>query len=308
MTGGAATGPTAAPVPQIISASRRTDIPAFYMPWFMQRVRAGVARCLHPFNGQVLEISLRPEHVHSIVFWTKNGRPLLEHTAELDELGYPFCCHFTITGIPPHLEPRVPAWEDAADSFQQLSKRMGAERVWWRFDPILLTPELDAAFYADRFRALAAALEGHTTRCFFSFADLYGKVQRRLARESLAVTEPSLADKKSLAQELARIAAARGMALFSCCNDGVVGAAVGKARCIDAALLSGLFPGRALNSHARPTRKQCGCSASRDIGMYDTCPHLCIYCYANQNESRVRRRHQQHDANADMLIPPGARR
>jgi DNA repair photolyase len=289
--------------PQIISASRRTDIPAFYLPWFMGRVRAGMARCLHPFTGEVLEISLRREHVHSIVFWTKNGRPLLEQLEELDDLGYPFCCHFTITGIAPELEPQVPAWDDAVDSFQQLSRRMGPERIWWRFDPILLTADLDVAYYVERFKILAAALQGYTTRCFFSFADFYGKVRRRLTQEAIPAVEPNATDKQLLAQELARIAAACGMALLSCCNDEVVGPTVGKAHCIDAALLAGLFPERALQRRSRPTRKQCGCSASRDIGMYDTCPHLCIYCYANQNGPRVRARHQRHDPQADMLIP-----
>lgn len=287
----------------IISASRRTDIPAFYMPWFMGRLRAGLVRYPHPFTKQVLEVSLRPEHVHSIVFWTKNGQPLLPHVDELTERGYGFACHFTITGVPRQLEPGVPSWEDAVSTFAALSSRLGPERIWWRFDPVLLTDDAGPDHYLSRYRVLASALEGMTLRCFFSFADFYGKVRRRLAREQIPARDPELKEKQELTGALAQIASAHGMELFACCNDEVVSGAVRKAHCIEAAELRRLFPGRPLAASVRPTRKLCGCSASRDIGTYDTCPHQCIYCYANQNGLRVKERHSRHDPGADMLVP-----
>jgi hypothetical protein len=273
------------------------------MPWFMQRVRAGRVLCPHPFTGQVLEISLRPEHVHSIVFWTKNGRPLLAHVDELEDRGYPFACHFTITGVPRGLEPAVPDWRDAADAFARLSRRTGPARVWWRFDPILLTEELGPAHYLQRFAELATALEGMTSRCYLSFATLYGKVERRLRAASVAALDPGPDVRQSLVQDLAQIAAARGMELLSCCGDDLVVGTVRKARCIDAELLDRLFPDRELHAPPRPTRQQCGCSASRDIGMYDTCLHQCVYCYANQDPERVRGRHGRHDPSGPMLVP-----
>ena len=287
----------------IISASRRTDIPSFYMPWFMNRVRAGVVRYPHPFTGQPLEVSLRHEHVHSIVFWTKNGAPLLEHVDELRDRGYAFVCHFTITGVPRQLEPGVPAWEEAVATFLALSRRLGPERVWWRYDPVLLTDAAGPDHYVSQFRAMAAALEGATGRCFFSFADFYGKVQRRLRVEQVTARDPALDEKQQLAQELGEMAAAHGMELLACCQDEVVGGSVGKGHCIEADELRRLFPEHSLKAAARPTRKQCGCSASRDIGVYDTCPHRCIYCYANQNTRRVEERHRSHDAGAETLVP-----
>ncbi len=297
--------PPTGPGPCIVSASRRTDIPAFYLPWFMGRIRAGFVRCPHPFTGQIMETSLRLEDVHSIVFWTKNGRPLLQHLDELSDRGYAFACHFTITAMPRELEPGVPSWREAVAAFEQLVRRLGPERVWWRFDPVLLTAACGIDDYRARFTELAAALEGITERCYISFADYYGKVQRRLQTAGILAIDPSEVAKKVWARELAGIALARGMRLFACCEDAVVDGSVEKARCIDAALLDTLFPGRPPAAKARPTRKQCGCSASRDIGMYDTCPHQCVYCYANQGGDRVRARWHQHDPEADMLVPAG---
>ncbi len=292
--------------PQIVSASRRTDIVAFYLPWFVARLRAGYVRCPQPFTGRIQTVSLRCQDVHSIVFWTKNGAPLLAYLDELERLGHACVCHFTITGLPPALEPGVPPWPAAVRAFVALARRWGPQRVWWRFDPILLGGDQTATAYRQRFATLAAALEGHTERCYFSFATLYAKVRRRLAAAGLAVAEPSLAERQALAQELAALAAARGMQLLSCCGDELVGGRIGKARCIDAGLLASLFPDRPLRAAVRPTRPGCGCSASRDIGMYDTCPHRCLYCYANQDGARVLARHRQHDAEADMLVPAAA--
>ena len=291
--------------PHIVSASRRTDIPAFYMPWFLGRLRAGFARYPHPFTGEPQEVSLRLEHVHSIVFWSKDYAPFLEHADEVEDRGYPYGCHFTITAIPRTLEPGVPEWQQAARSFEVLSRRIGPRRVWWRFDPILLTDEFGAAHYLESFRAMAAALEGLTERCYFSFTALYGKARRRLEAEAVPAYEPELADKQALAQELAQMAAERGMTLHACCCGELVSDAVHKARCVDAGLLTELFPGGSLKPERRPTRKGCGCDASRDIGMYDTCPHGCIYCYANQDRKRVAARWERHDAAAEALVPEG---
>lgn len=290
--------------PQIISASRRTDIPAFYMPWFMARIRAGYVRCPHPFTNQIIQTSLRREHVHSVVFWTKDGCTLIKHVDELSDRGYPFVCHYTITAVPRQLEPGVPSERQAVATFEQLARQLGPARVWWRFDPILLSAEHGFEYYRERFAALAGALEGMTERCYFSYADLYGKVKRRLEAAGIAAVDPPAADRRAWAGELAEIAAAHGMRLLACCEDEVVGGKVGKARCIDASLLRTLFPERPVpEAPLRPTRKGCGCSASRDIGMYDTCPNLCVYCYANQNGARVRARYRRHDPAADMLVP-----
>ena len=276
---------TGKPALTIISASRRTDIPAFYMRWFMNRLREGYAAYPNPFSEQIHEVSLAPEDVHSIVFWSKNFAPFLPHMAELDGRGYRYYGHFTITDAPRDLEPHTPPWQRSADVFRQLAERTSPSHVQWRFDPILLTSETTPQDVADRFRHIASALEGYTRRCYVSFATLYRKAARRLAEQGIKVIDPPLAEKTALLADLSGIAADYGITLYACCQDALLGDGIHKARCVDGDLLAELFPDRPLVSEARPTRDQCGCVASRDIGVYDTCPLGCVYCYANRDHA-----------------------
>lgn len=286
----------------IISASRRTDIPAFYMTWFMNRLRAGSADYPNPFGGQMCTVSLRPEDVHSIVFWSKYYRQLLPHLDELDRRGYRFYCHYTITGAPRTLEPQVPDWQQAVQVFRELAARTSPRHVLWRFDPIVFTDELGVDFYVGRFRRLADALSGATHRCYFSFASYYGKVARQLQQAHIRFFDPPLAEKQALIEKMADIAGEHGIALYACCQDALVAGRVRKAHCVDGDLLAELFPDRPPVSQPRPTREQCGCVASRDIGMYDTCPHGCVYCYANQSHQAALSRFHAHNPDDSILV------
>jgi hypothetical protein len=283
----------------IISASRRTDIPAFYMPWFMNRLRAGSVAYPNPFGGQIHTVSLRPEDVHSFVFWSKFYGPFLCHVDEIQSRGYVFYAHYTITGAPPHLEPKAPRWERAVRVFHDLAARTSPQHVQWRFDPILFTDDLDAAFYINRFRQIAAALEGATTRCYFSFAVFYTKAVRRLEKAGIHYIDPPLEARQALVETLVTIAADHGMTLYACCQANLLNERVHQAHCVDADLLAELFPDRPLSRIARPTREQCGCFASRDIGVYDTCPFGCLYCYANAGQTLTQ---LDHDPHSLMLI------
>lgn len=298
----------------IISASRRTDIPAFYMPWLMQRLREGYVCYPHPYGGGWRRVSLRPEDVHSIVFWSKDYRPLLQHLDALEALGYRFYFHYTITGLPRPLEPGVPSWEQMVPVFRALAARTSPLHVQWRFDPILFTDELGAAFYLRRFAQIAEALAGATTRCYFSFATLYPKVQKRLLRAGIRVHDPPLEEKIALVERLAERAAQAGITLYACCQDALLSARVRKAHCIDGDLLAQLFPDRPLVSMPHRIREQCGCVVSQDVGAYDTCPHGCLYCYANSRHALAVRRyhaHRPHDVAlgllADRPSPTGSR-
>jgi hypothetical protein len=293
--------------PVIISASRRTDIPAFYMPWFVGRLRAGTVSYPNPFGRQIHQVSLRPQDVHSIVFWSKNYRPFLRYLDVLERNGYRFVCHYTITGAPRALEPHVPDWRVSVETLRALANRIGPQRVSWRFDPIVFTDRLDANFYVTRFTTLAQALSGYTTRCYFSFATFYAKAQRRLAAAGVQYRDPPLDEKRALAQTLADLAADVGMKLYACCQPDLVGGAVEPAACIDAEWLAALFPSPPLHAPARPTRPGCGCAASRDVGIYDTCLHGCRYCYATRDDARARACFQQHDPQAEMLYSPPPR-
>ena len=270
----------------IISASRRTDIPAFYMPWLIDRMRAGLVKYPNPRTGQSYTISLMPEEVHSFVFWSKDYRPFLSHLREVTDRGYRFYCHYSVTGVPGSLEPRVPDWRSSVETFRELAARTSPRHVLWRFDPILFADEFRAEHCLARFRDIATALVGTTRRCYFSFAVFYGKVRRKLEKAGVRFSDPSLEEKRALLEGMAGIADECGIVLHSCCDDALVGTRVRKAHCVDGDLLAELFPDRPRISLCKPTRKGCGCTASRDIGVYDTCPHGCLYCYANHSGER----------------------
>ncbi len=286
----------------IISCSRRTDIPAFYSEWLMQRLRAGSAAYPNPFSRQVHSVSLRPEDVHSIVFWSKHYAPLLPHLDELDERGYRYYFHYTITGAPRSLEPHAPPWEHSVAVFRALAARTTPRQVLWRFDPIVFGDELGPECYTRRFREIATALAGATERCYFSFASYYGKVKRRMEQAGIRYADPPLAEKHALVAALAGIAGDCGIGLYACCQEALVAGRVQKAHCVDGDLLAQLFPDRPHVAELRPTREQCGCFASRDIGMYDTCPFGCVYCYANQNHAAAQERFKAHTSDGETLV------
>jgi hypothetical protein len=174
--------------------------------------------------------------------------------------------------------------------------------VQWRFDPILFTEELTADHTLSRFRDIASALAGATERCYFSFASFYGKVRRRLVQAGIRAVDPPIEEKLALTEALADIADGCGMALYACCQEALVGGRVHRASCVDGDLLAELFPDRPHVTKRQPSRDGCGCVASRDIGVYDTCPYGCVYCYANQSHEAALARHRAHDREGEMLI------
>ena len=279
---------------EIISVSRRTDIPAFYAEWFRGRFRAGCVRWRNPYGGKPQEVSLRPEDVRGYVFWSRNYGPFLSVLDEISRTGVPFYCHYTLTGLPGALEPRVPPWTRGVEVARTLADTFGPDRLVWRYDPIVLSSATQADFHRRRFGEMARHLAGATRRCIMSFTVFYRKVLRNAedlrAEKGIRLLDPNVDERRALAAELSEMAHAEGIALEACCSDDLLstagGGKIGKARCVDAARLLALG-GRAEEVResvpSRPTREECGCSASRDIGAYDTCPHGCVYCYANSS-------------------------
>lgn len=288
---------------EIISASRRTDIPAFYMDWFMERVRAGYALYPNPFGGTVHRVSLLPQDVHSIVFWSKHYGPLLPRLGELLDMGYGLCFHYTINGAPPSLEPHMPPLELSVRLFRDLARGTNPRQVLWRFDPIVLTQELDRDFYLRRFKEIAHQLEGFTHRCYFSFVSLYGKTRANMARQGILWREPSLEEKAELACRLSELARGFGMELLACCQEDLLKYGISGGSCVDGELLSQLSPHRPSITSPRPTRPGCRCTASRDIGIYDTCPLGCVYCYATRSCQVALHRMAFHDPSSESLLP-----
>jgi hypothetical protein len=188
------------------------------------------------------------------------------------------------------------------DVFRTLAKRTSPRHVLWRFDPIVATPDFDADEILARFRTLAHALTGYTERCTFSFASYYGKVTRRMQKAKIATVDPPLEGKQALLDRIADVADNCGIRLYACCQDALLSERIQKAHCVDGDLLAELFPDRPHVSQINPTREQCGCVTSRDIGMYDTCPYGCVYCYANASHTAVVKHRQQHDPAGEMLV------
>ncbi|MDH7568585.1 MAG: DUF1848 domain-containing protein [Armatimonadota bacterium] len=285
---------------EVISASRRTDIPACYADWFMNRVRAGYCVVEHPFSRQRSRVSLLPEAVVAIAFWTRNPAPLLPYLGELDGRGFKFLFNFTVTGYGPELEPAGPDPRAAVEVFRRLSDRLGAALVHWRYDPIVITDEMDPDWHRRHFEALCRKLEGYTHRCVISFLQLYRKNQPRMEAAARAgrfrygylpvrtVTPGRFGwvlpqeVMCGLAQDLGGIAAAYGIRVYSCCNPFLVAplANVHPGRCLDGDLIGALRADLAALPALRPSRPGCGCVAARDLGAYDRCGHGCVYCYA----------------------------
>lgn len=289
---------------RIISVSRRTDIPAFYGDWFMGRIREGFAGVVHPFTGRKYIVSLRPEDVTCFVFWSKDFGAFVENLKILDRLGYRFYFNYTVTGLPGVFESHVDR-RAATDTLKQLSVMYSPRYINWRFDPIFFSSLCDRSFHLRAFEELASELEGVVERCIISFVTGYNKVKRNFKElektTGVRMTDCSDDAKIELANELATIAERHGIRMFSCCGDYLIGEKIKKAHCIDGRLIEELFSPEGFRYDDKPTRKECGCTQSTDIGAYDTCPHGCVYCYANANKRRAYAAFKDHDKHSAFL-------
>jgi hypothetical protein len=289
---------------RIISVSRRTDIPAFYGDWFMHRIEEGFAGVVNPFGGRRYFVSLKPEDVVCFVFWSKDFSPFVENLKILDGLGYKFYFNYTVTALPALFESNLdrPA---AIETLKQLSKTYSPQHINWRFDPIVLSDLCDRAFFLRAFEELASEFEGYVERCIFSFVTKYGKVIRNfeeLERTSgVKITKYSENFKIEMAGELAAIAERHGIRMFSCCGDYLLGEKTQKGHCIDGAVIEQLFFPGGFQWREKPTRQECGCTESSDIGAYDTCPHGCVYCYANINKRKAAAAYRNHEKDSAFL-------
>jgi hypothetical protein len=289
---------------RIISVSRRTDIPAFYADWFMHRLKDGFAGVVNPFGGQKYIISLKREDVIAFVFWSKNFTPFLENLRIIDRLGYKFYFNYTVTAMPPVFESNLDK-QAAIAALKQLSREYSPRHINWRFDPIIISDVCGRDFYVRGFEKLASEFEGVVKRCYFSFVVEYDKVKRNFAeltkQKAVKIIDCSYDLKIELANELAEIARQYGIEMFSCCGDYLVNEKIKKAHCIDGAIIEQLFSPGGFPYSDKPTRKQCGCTESTDIGAYDTCPHGCVYCYANANKQKAFEVAARHETGSAFL-------
>ncbi len=284
----------------IVSASYRSDIPAYYGAWFLGRLAAGYVSVRNPYGGRPARVGLTPETVSGFVLWTRNPAPFQAGFAAVAAMNRPFVVQMTITGYPRALEPGVLDVAAAIAGFRDLANRFGPRAVVWRYDPVILTEATPPDWHVATVARLADALAGATDECVFSFAHIYQKTRRNMTAAGLDWVDPPLDEKRDLLARLVGLVGERGMAASICAQPEIEIDSAPPARCIDAQRLADLA-GRPIVAAAKGNRPGCLCAESRDIGRYDGCPQGCVYCYANVSRAAARRNLAAHDPAADAL-------
>ena len=289
----------------IISASRRTDIPAFYHRWFMNRIREGFLLTRNPFNAsQIKRVSLEPQDVDALVFWTRNAEPLIKHLPKLFEFNYYF--QYTITGYPKALEGHLPSTYQSIETFMRLSDIIGPSKIIWRYDPILVSNLTPLSEHKRKFHKIASLLAGKTYKVVISFVDLYTKTERGLKSvpslnyRDLTANQGELID---LCRFMVEVCQQYNLAIETCA-EGIdltdIGIQPGK--CIDDELIKHVFGIDTAHRKDPNQRTECGCVKSIDIGSYNTCLHGCKYCYATYSETSVQKNRLKHDPSSPFLL------
>ena len=282
----------------IINTGCRTDIPAFYSKWLMNRIREEYVLVRNPYNPlNVTKYSLSPEVVDCLAFCTKNPEPMLEYLDELDK--YKQYWFVTLTPYGKDIEPNVPDKEKVIDSFKKLSNHIGINSIGWRYDPIFINDRFNVEKHIECFEKIARELRGYTHDCTISFLDLYEKVKRN----SPELKPPSKDEQIEIAKAFSKIGKENNMVIHSCCEKtyleeyGLDISGCMSKDIVEKAIGFSLNPPKVKN-----LRENCSCLMGNDIGAYNTCLHLCKYCYANYNKELVLENIKKHDEKSPFLI------
>ena len=282
----------------IINTGQRTDIPAFYADWFVNRLKAGFVLVRNPYNPRsVTRYRLSPEVVDLIGFCTKNPAPMLPHMDLLRPYGQFW--YVTITPYGKEIEPGVPDKREVLDSFRRLSDIVGPDRMGWRYDPVFISGEYPAERHIRAFEYMAQTLSGYTRTAVISFVDLYEKTKRNFPEVRPVTAEQRL----QLGKAFVEIAGQYGMTVRPC-GEGDELAPFGAdcSGCMTVAMYEQALGRRLKVPKTAPARKECACYLGGDIGAYNTCGHLCRYCYANYDAATVRKNLAAHDPESPLLI------
>jgi len=284
----------------ILSVSRRTDIPNYYSEWFFNRIQEGFVYVKNPMNPhQISKVTITPDVVDCIVFWTKNPTPMINRLDEIASYNYYF--QFTLTGYGKDVERNVPhKKEKMITVFQELSRKIGKKKVIWRYDPIMFTKKYTPEYHLKAFEQIAEALNGYTEKCVISFVDFYAKNKRRM--EALEIYELEKDAFMKFAKKLAEIANFNGITVVSCAESiDLDECGIEHNSCIDKTLIETIIGCQLNVDKDKNQRHECGCMESIDIGTYDTCKNGCKYCYANNSEESVIRNCNKYDVNSPIL-------
>lgn len=283
----------------IISASRRTDIPAFYSEWFMNRVKEGHVLVPNPFNPKMLsKVRLTPDVVDCFVFWTKNPAPMIGKLDQLKDFKYYF--QFTLNPYGKEIEENLPTLERRIDTFKRLSEKIGKEKVIWRYDPILTNPTFNVEFHKEAFAHIASQLKDHTERCMIGFIDHYNHVRKAMQQHSI---EPlTLEEIHEMAASFIQTRP-RSMLLDTCTvKVDLRHMGIPSGMCVDKELIERIIGYPISAKKDKNQREVCRCVESIDIGTYDSCLNGCIYCYANTGAAKLHGNVRYHDKSSPKLI------
>lgn len=284
----------------ILSVSRRTDIPNYYSDWFYERIKEGFLYVRYPFNKhQLYKIPLSPDVVDCIVFWTKNPLPMMARLNELDKYNYYF--QFTLTGYGRDIEPNIPHKKDEMiPAFIELSKRIGKERVIWRYDPILINDRYTVEYHEKAFGQIAGRLHSYTNKVVISFIDFYAKIKRNV--NSLSIKELDQDTMADIALRLSKIAKEFNIKIESCAEKiDLEPYGISHGSCIDKRTIENIIGCKIICDKDKNQRAECGCIESIDIGTYNTCRNGCKYCYANFSEETVEKNAGLYDVHSPLL-------
>lgn len=285
----------------IISASRRTDIPAYYSEWLFNRLKEEYVLVRNPMNiHQIGKINLSPDVVDGIVFWTKNPAPMMDRLSELEKYTYYF--QFTLTSYGRDIETNLPSKNDVLiPCFQDLSKAVGRDRVIWRYDPILFNDHYTMEYHCKYFALMAAKLGNYTEKCTVSFLDFYKNTERNI--KPLSIQHETAEMQFEIMEKFAETAARYGVYIDTCSEKVDLDRLnICHSHCIDKARFERLGQCELKIGKDPNQRSECGCIASVDIGAYNTCRNGCLYCYANFNQSTVKRNFEAHDPKSPLLF------
>lgn len=282
----------------ILHTGLRTDIPAFYTEWFLNRISEGYVLVRNPYNlVQVTRYRITPDVVDVISFCTKNPAPMLSHMDMLKDYGQFW--YVTITPYGTDIEPKVPAKEKVMQDFITLSKTVGINSIGWRYDPIFLSDTYTLEHHITAFEEMAKTLHGHTNICVISFIDLYQKVLRNFPKVRAVKKE----DRITLGTEFVRIGAKYGITIKACAEGTELAPyGVDCSGCMTVADFEKAIDCSLKVPKSKGARQECACILGCDIGAYNTCRHLCRYCYANYDEETVMRNMKLHNPKSPLLL------
>lgn len=283
----------------IINTGQRTDIPAFYSKWFINRIREGFVMVRNPYYPNIVtKFLLDPKVVDVIGFCTKNPSPMFPYLDELKEYGQFW--YVSITGFDKDLEPNVPPIDKVIEDFKYLSNKVGNNAVGWRYTPIIINDKYTKERHIETFEYIASKLEGYTSLAVFGFVDIYDK----LARIHPEIKDTDDKTKIELALKFKEIAKKHHMDLRLCSKEkwlaeyGIDVEGCMRIEDYERSINNKLD----IKQKMQARKGYCACYLSNDIGSYNSCLHLCTYCYANGEKDKVLRNYKNHDDNSPLLI------